>query len=329
MNDIIINNKMDFLNLIKENPEDQNKIDDEKNIAYHHYTIQKKTGVRHLYSIKKSTLLYKYQKNLYNNFLSKLLFPECVYGFRKERSYFDFLVPHISSRKQHCFLRLDISNFFESIQLSDVKECFKYYLDKDLGEDEKEDICEYFLKIVSYKGKIVQGAITSPAISNLVFRRLDIRIIKYCKKFGITYSRYADDLLFSCHHSYVFNRRFITCIRMILNDKGFSLNNRKTLRYTNEVSLNGYVIGEDIRLSRKKLSKLNKLIFELSSTAFTGFENKSEKLSKINELAGYRAFLINALKYYTDTATTQKINKKILLIENTIDKARNMSVQHV
>ena len=36
---------------------------------YHHYTIQKKNGVRHLYSIKKSTLLYKYQKNLYNNFL--------------------------------------------------------------------------------------------------------------------------------------------------------------------------------------------------------------------------------------------------------------------
>lgn len=42
-----------------------------------------------------------------------------------------------------------------------------------------------------------QGAPTSPALLNLVLRRLDIRISGYAAKHGITYTRYADDLAFS------------------------------------------------------------------------------------------------------------------------------------
>src|SRR6202034_1585335 len=42
-----------------------------------------------------------------------------------------------------------------------------------------------------------QGACTSPALSNLVTRKLDRRLAGATKKVGWTYTRYADDLTFS------------------------------------------------------------------------------------------------------------------------------------
>ena len=257
-----------------------------------------------------------------------MLFPECVFGFRKERSYFDFLVPHISKQSKRYYLRMDISNFFESIQLSDVKESFRYYLDKNIDEEDKDEICEYFIKIVSYKDKIVQGAITSPAISNLVFRSLDIRITKYCQRFGITYTRYADDLLFSCNRKIIFSYGFQKCIQAILSDKGFTLNLDKTLKYKDEISLNGYVIGENIRLSRKKVSKLNKVLFEVSQSDFVELKNERAKYILINKLAGYRAFFINSMKYTGDPIRTEKMANKLNQIERTIDKVRTLPILH-
>lgn len=329
MNNITIRDKADFLNLIKENPEDHDKFEREKATAYRHFKIRKLNGERSLYAIKSTSLLYKYQHNLYKNFLTKLLFPECVYGFRKERSYFDFLVPHISRQNKRYYLRLDVSNFFESIRLSDVKDCFRYYLDKNIDEQVKDEICKYFIKIVSYKNKIVQGSVTSPAISNLVFRSLDIRITRYCQRFGITYTRYADDLLFSFNRKNIFSYDFQKCIQAILADKGFTLNFEKTLKFKDEISLNGYVIGKTIRLSRKKLAQLNKTLFMLSKSDLVELKNERERYILINKLAGYRAFLINSMRYMIDPVQREKMSKKIHQIETTIDKVCALPVQQI
>ncbi|MFX7764403.1 reverse transcriptase domain-containing protein, partial [Acinetobacter baumannii] len=42
-----------------------------------------------------------------------------------------------------------------------------------------------------------QGAPTSPALSNLVARKLDKRLAGFARKMGLNYTRYADDLTFS------------------------------------------------------------------------------------------------------------------------------------
>ena len=209
-----------------------------------------------------------------------------------------------------------------------MKDCFQHYLNDDMDEEVKDDICNYFIKIVSYKGKIVQGAVTSPAISNLVFRSLDIRITKYCQPFGITYTRYADDLLFSCNHKKIFSYSFQKCIQAILSDKGFTLNIDKTLKFKDEISLNGYVIGESIRLSRKKVTRLNKILFELSQSNFDELKSERERYILINTLAGYRAFFINSMKYIGDPVRTEKIANKINQIEKTIDKIRTLPILH-
>ena len=46
-------------------------------------------------------------------------------------------------------------------------------------------------------GHLPQGAPTSPMLSNLVMRTFDVRVERYAVQRGLTYSRYADDLIFS------------------------------------------------------------------------------------------------------------------------------------
>ena len=74
-----------------------------------------------------------------------------------------------------------------------------------------------------------QGACTSPALSNLVARKLDSRLNGIATKLGWQYTRYADDLTFSAEAEagqkigYVLAR-----LRHIAQDEGFAVNEEKT-----------------------------------------------------------------------------------------------------
>ena len=62
-------------------------------------------------------------------------------------------------------------------------------------------------QLTCYNGKLPQGAPTSPIISNLICQILDYKIIILCKKYRLTYTRYADDLTFSTNNK-VFSENY-------------------------------------------------------------------------------------------------------------------------
>ncbi len=320
MNSFKIETKENFFKILACNEEDVINAINSKEEAYFKYKLSKNIGSRDIYGLKKDNPIYYLQKRLSIELFKNILFPDCVYGFCKHKSYFDFLVPHISNNQKRYYLRLDISDFFDSINVDDIYECLLYYISDELSSDDRNDILQMIVNITTLNGHAVQGAITSPFISNLIFRSLDIRIERYCKKFGVYYTRYADDMLFSSETSYIHNYKFSNAIQAIILDKGFSLNQRKTLKFKNEISLNGYVIGTNIRLSRKKYNSINKIIFTLTKSTFTGFKNQRDQYIAKNKLAGYRSFLIQYSRYTQDERQKGKIKKKIEIIQKLILK---------
>lgn len=297
-----------------------------KNSRFYQKEIVKKDGFRQLNCLKRDTIFYEIQQNLRRNFLDTVSIPDYVYGFIPEKSYKDFLEPH---KKNQYFLRLDIKNFFSTIKKEDITDVFSYYFQLEDISD-RNRLLEIFSDIVTLNEVVPQGGVTSPAISNIIFRRLDIRIHNYCERLNIEYSRYADDLLFSANKDLVNRPFFIKKISKIINSSGFYLNNNKTKISSQYISLNGFVIenGENIRLSRKKLKDIAAVLFILENVKKTDTDILI-KLNKLNikrtfssldnvqhYLNGYRAFFIQLLD--KNNESHYKIKKYINRIEKVV-----------
>ncbi|MEI8639905.1 reverse transcriptase domain-containing protein [Vibrio coralliilyticus] len=258
----------------------------------------------------------------------------CV-GFVKNKSYLDLLEPHRFSTK---FTRLDISSFFHSISIEDVKLSIEPYVKPKFLDNDKtllsiDKIIEYITydvpqksKNVKFRGKTIlpMGFSSSPIISNIVFRKIDIQIHKYCNDNNIIYTRYADDMLFSSNNEIVGQRIFINKIRSLVSQISLKINERKTITTSDHISLNGYVIdgaSGTIRLSNKKLNKINKITHQLlvrdRSPAVVAKKLYGYSISKYdfkfgysqeffeqyckdqlhNKIAGNRSYLISVLKF--------------------------------
>ena len=59
--------------------------------------------------------------------------------------------------------------------------------------------------ITTVEGKLPTGAPTSAHIANACFSPIDKRIRDYSRMLGVDYSRYMDDLTFSCDDKYLLN----------------------------------------------------------------------------------------------------------------------------
>lgn len=297
--------------------------------------IPKKMGYREICIIDKSCELYELQKSLRINFLDNIKISDIAYGFRKNYDYFDFLEAHRNFYGNANYLRIDISNFFRSISEQMIIDTFEYYVDSL----EKEKILKCLLDIMLYNGVLIQGTPIAPVVSNIIFRSIDIRIQRYCDKQRVKYSRYVDDLLFSSEeHGKIFNINFCKTIERILQSEGFKINYSKLRRAQNRISINGFCVDENVRLSRKKLAPISRILYYMEANKYVKSEdwilNYNEEMQKyikeknvqiegendlINLLAGYRAFLINALKHSEDEYFVRRIKGIIKRTEKQIN----------
>ena len=257
--------------------------------CYHRFSIPKKDGSRELCAVIKDSPLYKVQVNL-KKYFSKLPVPEVAKGFAKGQSYFDFLIPHLNKRY---YLRLDIKDFFGSITRAHVLTGLKGFCSLDQCVELVGDLC-------TLDGTLPQGAVTSPALSNLVFARVDQRILKYCQSLitvyagkelylnDVVYTRYADDLLFSSNClDFRKSKYFLRTVKKILSDNGFQIHASKTKYGYDQIVLSGYVVGSDIHLSRKKMSELNRILYYFDAreqTDHSEYKVAVDKLKNEKEL---------------------------------------------
>lgn len=252
-----------------------------------------KIGKNYFYSIINNQNLIQIQKKINKIFQKAIPLNNSAIAFRENYSYLHLFEPH---RKNYHFLRLDIRSFFHSIDIMDIQEGLEEYFENEyIDDNKKQTLLKAFLNIITYtipeesdnidfrkKQVLPMGFITSPVISNIIFRKLDIQIQKLCSERNIIYTRYADDMLFSSDKSmkYIHSNNFTNEIAIIVSQLKFKLNIHKTIKSKHTISVNGYTIQysvfkkrlEDIvtdeeeykihelRISNKKLDIVTKLI---------------------------------------------------------------------
>jgi hypothetical protein len=114
----------------------------------------------------------------------------------------------------------------------------------------------------TYNG-LPQGAPTSPILSNMVCEQMDRRLTGLAKRFGLHFSRYADDMTFSSmHHVYHEDGEFLQELKRIVTEQGFHFNEKKTrlqkLGQRQEVT--GLTVGEKANVSRKYIQGIRSVL---------------------------------------------------------------------
>jgi RNA-directed DNA polymerase len=181
---------------------------DEPKPKYTEFEIEKKSGGKR--KIKKPhDKIAKLQKTLLN-LLNDIYEPKkCVQGFVKYNRNGNQIKRNIitnaelhSSKKY--IINLDIQDFFPSINFGRVRGMFisKPYLFSAKAST-------IMAQIACDKNELPVGSPCSPIIANMVAEHLDYDIIKYIakSKCNITYTRYADDMVFSFN-----NEKHMNCI---------------------------------------------------------------------------------------------------------------------
>ena len=118
---------------------------------------------------------------------------DAVFSYRKGATPMQAVEIHRNSRY---FLQMDIKNFFPSINRALVERALLEGGETTPVADIQERK-ERILDMVCIDGHLPLGFPTSPPISNAILNGFDVEMKGYCKRIGVRYTRYSDDLIFS------------------------------------------------------------------------------------------------------------------------------------
>ncbi len=198
---------------------------------------KKNGGVRHLHA--PDIALMTVQRRILSGIVSRLPISRYATAYVKGKHLTDNAAPHCGHRY---LLKLDITDFFGSIRFDQV-----YSAAFNTTRFPKL-IGVMLTTLCCYEDVLPQGAPTSPALSNVVMRRFDDRISEWCKKRGIAYTRYCDDMTFSSDKPLfaVYQK-----VRGMLAEMGLSLNEKKTrfVTHASRQSVTGLTVNEHVAVS--------------------------------------------------------------------------------
>jgi RNA-directed DNA polymerase len=219
---------------------------------YHRFQIPKRRGGMRNVSAPK-TRLRAAQRFVLEQVLARVPVHEAATAFAPDTSIVENAARHMGAR---VVVRLDLQDFFPSISFARVRSAFSCLGYSGAVSTVLALLCTESPRVlVSLDGQtrhvalgervLPQGACTSPALSNWVCRRLDARLSGLVKRFGWTYSRYADDLIFSSSEVEADVKTLISCARSIIRDEKLVVNDEKTrvMRSNARQSVTGLVVN--------------------------------------------------------------------------------------
>ncbi|CAH0999054.1 hypothetical protein LEM8419_00349 [Neolewinella maritima] len=240
---------------------------------YRNFTIKKKSGG--------ARVIYAPTNDLKAILRALNLILQCMYtparvvtGFVPGRSIVDNAKCHIGHRYVY---NIDVKDFFHSFDRNRVKLAFMY---APFNLRDKREPLAFFLASLCtqafrfpgevVKAILVQGSPTSPTLTNIICATLDRRLTGLARRFGVTYSRYADDITFSSEHCPYNREDFQRELLRIIEGQGLTLNPDKTrlqnLAHRQEVT--GLIVNEKVNVRRRYVKQLRMYLYYLEKYGF-------------------------------------------------------------
>jgi len=145
--------------------------------------------------------------------------------------------------------RLNIANIVSSICCTEM-------------EVERKNTSGKWEKVM--KNVLPQGAPTSPILTNVICQRLDYLLSAVAKRFGLKYSRYADDITFSSlHNVYQTESDFIKELHRIIAEQGFHIKESKT-RLQKEgcrKEVTGLLVNDKVNVHKRYIKQLRMWLY--------------------------------------------------------------------
>lgn len=184
-----------------------------------------------------------------------LFIPSSVMGFVDGCSVATNATAHVG---RAYVLNIDLKDFFPSIKRRMVISSLR-----SLHAD--DDVARMIARLCTLspedggEDNLPQGAPTSPILSNIVCVALDCRLSGLAQRYGLTYTRYADDITFcSDHNVYREEGTFWKTLQSIISESGFTINSKKTrvLRPWQRQEVTGVTVNNKCNISRKYIKNL-------------------------------------------------------------------------
>jgi len=177
-----------------------------------------------------------------------------VHGFVRGRSSITNGRVH---RNQRWVLRIDLRDFFPSINFGRVRGVFSTY-----PFEYPSDVATLLAQICCHRNELPQGAPTSPMLSNLICRRMDRELAGLGSAFHCHYTRYADDLCFSSGRKTFPSElaRMVNDVpvlgpdlRALVTNNGFAVNDQKTrlMPRRQRQRVTGVIVNERVNVPRE------------------------------------------------------------------------------
>ena len=185
--------------------------------------------------------LKKHQKFILKEILYRIPVSESACAYHKRRGLTDLARPHVG---HEVLLHFDVEDFFSSITEQMVFEC----LVRETGYP--RNVAGFLSRLCCYRGRLPQGACTSPALSNLCFKPCDEALSALSRRYGMAYTRYSDDIFLSGDDQSIPD--IMDEVTKLLGGHGFRINRKKTkvLRRHQAQKVTAILVNDKMQVSR-------------------------------------------------------------------------------
>jgi len=245
---------------------------------YHTFTLPKKAGGTRVITAP-SAELKRLQRRLLDRVLIQADSHPAVHGYITGRSCATNAKSH---EQREIVAKLDIKSFFPSTPYHLIVKALK----KMAGDELSQGALFLLADICSYDGGLPIGAPCSPTLGNIILTRFDEVVGDRAQQLGVTYTRYADDLVFSGDRSAIWMLGFA---KGLLKKIGYVTDSKKELimRKGMRQTVTGLVVNSSANLPRRQRRKLRAALHSMSLGKEPKWHGKPASKKKIVGILGF------------------------------------------